>query len=359
MTTVMIMAGGTGGHVFPALAVARVLEEQGCKVVWLGTHKGIESRVVPAAGIPMEWVRVSGLRGKGLLSWLGAPFRLMQALMDSLRAVRRVRPDVVLGLGGFVAGPGGLAARLLGCPLVIHEQNAVAGMTNRLLSHIADVVAQAFPGAFSGSQSARLIGNPVRRDIEQVGLRREVLREPRHLLIFGGSQGAAVLNRIVPKALAEIPADLRPTVMHQSGRGKADDVRQAYAALGIDADVREFLDDMAAAYSWADLAVTRSGALTVAELAATGLPAVLVPFPAAVDDHQTANARYLSERGAALLIPESELEPTRLARTLVELMSKEAAELTGMSAAARSSAQLGTAYELASVCLEQCKGGAR
>jgi UDP-N-acetylglucosamine--N-acetylmuramyl-(pentapeptide) pyrophosphoryl-undecaprenol N-acetylglucosamine transferase len=359
MTTVMIMAGGTGGHVFPALAVARVLEEQGCKVVWLGTHKGIESRVVPAAGIPMEWVRVSGLRGKGLLSWLGAPFRLMQALMDSLRAVRRVRPDVVLGLGGFVAGPGGLAARLLGCPLVIHEQNAVAGMTNRLLSHIADVVAQAFPGAFSGSQSARLIGNPVRRDIEQVGLRREALREPRHLLIFGGSQGAAVLNRIVPKALAEIPADLRPTVMHQSGRGKADDVRQAYAALGIDADVREFLDDMAAAYSWADLAVTRSGALTVAELAATGLPAVLVPFPAAVDDHQTANARYLSERGAALLIPESELEPTRLARTLVELMSKEAAELTGMSAAGRSIAQLGTAYELASVCLEQCKGGAR
>jgi UDP-N-acetylglucosamine--N-acetylmuramyl-(pentapeptide) pyrophosphoryl-undecaprenol N-acetylglucosamine transferase len=307
----------------------------------------------------MEWVRVSGLRGKGLLSWLGAPFRLIQALMDSLRAVRRVRPDVVLGLGGFVAGPGGLAARLLGCPLVIHEQNAVAGMTNRLLSHIAVVVAQAFPGAFSGSRSARLIGNPVRHDIEQVGLRREALRVPRHLLIFGGSQGAAVLNRIVPKALAEMPADLRPKVLHQSGRGKADDVRQAYAALGIDADVREFLEDMAAAYSWADLAVTRSGALTVAELAATGLPAVLVPFPAAVDDHQTANARYLSERGAALLIPESELEPVRLAHTLVELVSKDAAELTRMSAAARASAQLGTANELAGVCVEQSRGGAR
>jgi UDP-N-acetylglucosamine--N-acetylmuramyl-(pentapeptide) pyrophosphoryl-undecaprenol N-acetylglucosamine transferase len=353
MTTVLIMAGGTGGHVFPALAVARVLERSGCRLAWLGTRKGIEARLVPDAGIPMEWVHVSGLRGKGFASWLGAPFRLARALGESLAVMRRVRPDVVLGLGGFVAGPGGLAARLMGIPLVIHEQNAVAGFTNRVLSRLATVVAEAFPGAFPQRVGALSVGNPVRREIAAIGVERAEPHSPPRLLVFGGSQGALILNRIVPKALAELSPAQRPIVRHQTGRGRLDAVRAAYAALGIDADVCEFIDDMAAAYAWADFAITRSGALTVAELAAAGLPAILVPFPSAVDDHQTVNARYLSERNAAVLLPESELTPVRLKAILESFVSEGGSALAQMSRAALSAAKVGTDEVLADVCLKQ------
>jgi UDP-N-acetylglucosamine--N-acetylmuramyl-(pentapeptide) pyrophosphoryl-undecaprenol N-acetylglucosamine transferase len=351
--TVLIMAGGTGGHVFPALAVADVLRQRSCRVVWLGTRRGIEARVVPAAGIPVEWVRVAGLRGKGFASWIGAPLRLLQALIDSIAAIRRTRPDVVLGLGGFVSGPGGVAAKLLGRPLVIHEQNAVAGMTNRILSRIAATTAQAFPGAFPATVHAVTIGNPVRRDIEALSARALMPARsgPRHLLVFGGSLGAAALNRLAPAALALLPADARPRVLHQTGRDRRDAVSAAYEAAGSQADVCEFIDDMAAAYLWADLAICRSGALTVTELASAGLPALLVPFPAAVDDHQTANGHFLADRGAAVLMPESALDEQKLAQEISRLLGADATTLEHMSEAARGAAAPGAAERLADLCL--------
>jgi UDP-N-acetylglucosamine--N-acetylmuramyl-(pentapeptide) pyrophosphoryl-undecaprenol N-acetylglucosamine transferase len=351
MTTVLIMAGGTGGHVFPALTVAQVLRARACRVVWLGTRRGIEARLVPQAGIPIEWVRVAGLRGKGLASWFTAPFRLSRALGDALRAMRKCRPDVVLGLGGFVAGPGGVAARLLGRPLVIHEQNAVAGFTNRLLARIAATVAEAFPGSFAPAIGAVAIGNPVRPEIEMLAARSSAPRPRRHLLVFGGSQGAAALNRIVPAALALLPAADRPQVLHQAGRERRDQVAAAYAAAGVQAEVREFIDDMAEAYAWADLAVCRSGALTIAELAAAGVPGLLVPFPAAVDDHQTANANFLATRGAAVLLPEATLTPERLAAELSTLTGPDPRRREAMAEAARRAAMPGAADRLADLCL--------
>jgi UDP-N-acetylglucosamine--N-acetylmuramyl-(pentapeptide) pyrophosphoryl-undecaprenol N-acetylglucosamine transferase len=351
MTTVLIMAGGTGGHVFPALAVAEVLRARACRVVWLGTRRGIEARLVPQAGLEVEWVRVAGLRGKGFASWLGAPFRLSRALADALGAVRRCRPDVVLGLGGFVAGPGGVAARLLGRPLVIHEQNAVAGLTNRLLARLATTVAEAFPGSFAPALGAVAIGNPVRRAIEQLPARDAAPRPRAHLLVFGGSQGAATLNRIVPAALALLEPTEHPQVLHQTGRGRRDPVAATYAATAVAADVREFIDDMAEAYGWADLAVCRSGALTVAELAAAGVPGLLVPFPAAVDDHQTANALFLATRGAAVLLPEATLTPESLAAELRTLTGPDPRRREAMAEAARRAAMPGAAERLADLCL--------
>ena len=353
MTRVLIMAGGTGGHVFPALAVAAVLRARDCEVVWLGTRRGIEARLVPAAGIPVEWLRIAGLRGKGAASWLLAPFRLLRAIGAALGIVRRRRPDVVLGLGGFVAGPGGLAARLLRRPLVIHEQNAVAGLTNRLLARLAHTVAEAFPGSFGADVGAITIGNPVRREIEALPLPAARARAGgrTRLLVFGGSQGALALNRLVPAALALIAAAERPLVLHQAGRGQRDAVAAAYRAAGAEAEVREFIDDMAEAYGWADLAVCRSGALTVAELAAAGLPGILVPFPAAVDDHQTANAHFLAARGAAVLLPEATLTAERLAAELRALAGADARPRFAMAEAARRAAMPGAAERLADLCL--------
>jgi UDP-N-acetylglucosamine--N-acetylmuramyl-(pentapeptide) pyrophosphoryl-undecaprenol N-acetylglucosamine transferase len=352
-TRVLIMAGGTGGHVFPALAAARVLVERGCEVRWLGTQAGIEARLVPAAGIAVEWVRVSGLRGKGFAGWLTAPFKLTRAVRDALAAVKRWEPHVVLGLGGFVSGPGGVAAWLTRRPLVIHEQNAIAGLTNRILASLADVVAEAFPGSFGARTDVVFTGNPVRREIEQVpapAVRLAGRGRPR-LLVFGGSQGAAALNRLVPAALALLAPSERPEVLHQTGRNRRDAVAAAYAAAGIQADVREFVDDMAAAYAWADVAVCRSGALTVAELAAAGLASVLVPFPAAVDDHQTENARYLASRGAAVLLTEATLTAERLSHELKLLTAPDARRRVAMSEAARAAFCPGAAEKLADLCL--------
>ena len=360
MTTVLIMAGGTGGHVFPALAVAAVLRARACRVVWLGTERGIEARLVPAAGITVEWVRVTGLRGKGLLSWLAAPLRLARALADSLGAIRRTRPDVVLGLGGFVAGPGGVAARLLGRPLVVHEQNAIAGTTNRILARIAGTVAEAFPGSFSTAVGAIVVGNPVRGEIEALAGASAVRtpRSPRQLLVFGGSQGAALLNRVVPAALALLPPAVRPAVLHQTGQGRRDAVAADYASLGMTADVRDFIVDMAAAYLWADLAISRSGALTVTELATAGVPALLVPFAAAVDDHQTANARFLTDRGAAVLLAEHAVTPERLASELATLLNADGRRLAAMGTAASRAASPGAAERLADLCLLAAGAGA-
>ena len=357
----LVMAGGTGGHVFPALATARVLQQRGYRIVWLGTQRGIESRLVPAAGIPVEWLSVSGLRGKGLATLLMAPVRLLVALFQALRAVRRHQPSIVLGAGGFVSGPGGVAAWLLRRPLVVHEQNAVAGLTNRVLARLADRVLEGFPGSFGRGVHAEHVGNPVRPEIAAVPPpeRRYATRQGRaRLLVFGGSQGAARLNAVVPAALAELPATLRPEVIHQTGRNGFDETVAAYRTRGIEADVRPFIEDMAGAYGWADLAVCRAGALTVAELAAAGVPAVLVPFPAAVDDHQTRNAEYVVRGGAAVLLPERELTPVSLAATLRQLLEAGRPRLGQMAAAARGMAITDADQRLADACVAAA-GGAR
>ena len=357
----MVMAGGTGGHVFPALATARVLQRRGYDIVWLGTQRGIESRLVPAAGIPVEWLSVSGLRGKGFAAYLMAPARLAVALFQALRAVRKHRPTVVLGAGGFASGPGGVAAWLLRRPLVVHEQNAVAGLTNRVLARLADRVLEGFPGSFGRGVAAEHVGNPVRPEIAAVPPpeRRYAARAGRaRLLVFGGSQVAARLNAVVPAALAELPPTLRPEVIHQTGRNGHDETVAAYQSRGIEADVRPFIDDMAGAYGWADFAVCRSGALTVAELAAAGVPAVLVPFPAAVDDHQTRNAEHVVRAGAAVLLPERELTPVSLAATLRTLLEAGRPRLAQMAAAARGTAITDADERLADACVAAA-GGAR
>jgi UDP-N-acetylglucosamine--N-acetylmuramyl-(pentapeptide) pyrophosphoryl-undecaprenol N-acetylglucosamine transferase len=355
----LIMAGGTGGHVFPALATARVLKSRGFDIVWLGTRRGIEARLVPAEGIPVEWLSVSGLRGKGLGTLLAAPFRLVLALLQAIRAVRRHRPSVVLGAGGFASGPGGVAAWLLGRPLVVHEQNAVAGLTNRLLARLAGRVLEGFPGSFGRNVRAVHVGNPVRPEIASIAPpeRRYAAREGRlRLLVFGGSQGSARLNAVVPAALAELPAALRPDVLHQTGSQGLDETVAAYRTRGIEADVRPFIDDMAGAYGWADLAVCRSGALTVAELAAAGVGAVLVPFPAAVDDHQTRNAEFAVQAGAAVLLPESRLTPRSLAERLRELLEAGRPALGRMARAARSTSVPDADQRLADACVAAAGG---
>jgi UDP-N-acetylglucosamine--N-acetylmuramyl-(pentapeptide) pyrophosphoryl-undecaprenol N-acetylglucosamine transferase len=321
---IMVMAGGTGGHVYPALAVARALGERSCRVVWLGTQRGLEARVVPAAGIDMEWISVQGLRGKGMATLLAAPFRLLLALYQSLRAMHRHRPAAVLGMGGFVSGPGGLAAWLTRRPLLIHEQNAVAGMTNRLLARLARVVLQAFPGSFPASVRCKTVGNPVRREIADLPLpsQRFNARQGRlHLLVLGGSQGALALNRAVPAALARMPVAARPVVRHQTGERTMEAARDAYSQHGVEAEILPFIEDMAGTYAWADLVVCRSGALTVSELSAAGLPAIFIPFPAAVDDHQTANAQPMVKAGAAAIVSERDLDDVVLAEILGDWLS--------------------------------------
>jgi UDP-N-acetylglucosamine--N-acetylmuramyl-(pentapeptide) pyrophosphoryl-undecaprenol N-acetylglucosamine transferase len=349
----MIMAGGTGGHVFPALALAARLQERACEVVWLGTRAGIEARLVPAAGIPVEWIGIGGLRGKGLMTLLRAPFALLRALWQAVAAVRRQRPAVVVGLGGYVTGPGGLAAWLLRRPLVIHEQNAVAGFTNRVLARLADPVLEAFPGSFPAARGARAIGNPVRAAFRALpppqvryGARSGALR----LLVVGGSQGAAKFNATVPAALALLPSGLFE-VRHQAGERGLGAAREAYARAGVAARIEPFIDDIAEAYAQADLVVCRAGALTVSELAAAGVAALFVPFAAAVDDHQTLNARQLEARGAARLLSERELEATRLAQELRGLAALGREGLAAMAAAARGFDSPGATEDMAAAVL--------
>ncbi len=356
--SIMIMAGGTGGHVFPALAVARELREQDYEVVWLGTHRGLEGRLVPEAGFAIEWVSISGLRGKGPFTWLLAPFRLLIALFQSLRVVSRRRPGAVLGMGGFVSGPGGLATWLLRRPLVVHEQNAVAGLTNRLLARLAGRVLQAFPGSFPAWANAETIGNPVRPEILAVpepGTRFADRSGPPRVLVIGGSQGALALNRAVPKALALLKQAPDLVVRHQAGAATLEIARRAYAEAGIEARIETFIDDMAAAYAWADLVVCRAGAITIAELAAVGVAAVLVPFPFAVDDHQTANAGYLVAAGAAEIMQQEQLDPTVLARRL-SLLLADRSRLLEMANKARSLARPGAGHRLTEICMSLANG---
>ncbi len=355
---ILIMAGGTGGHVYPALAVARALQAESRDVVWLGTQRGLESRVVPAAGIEIEWISVRGLRRKGLMAQLVAPLQIGWALLQSLGVILRRRPAAVLGMGGFVSGPGGVAAWLARRPLLIHEQNAAAGLTNRLLARLARVVLQAFPGSFNTSVDAETVGNPVREDIAGIAApaTRYAGREgPLRLLVLGGSQGALALNRTVPAALAEIGADLRPVVRHQCGERTLAEARKAYEEHGVDVELVPFIEDMAAAYAWADLVVCRAGALTIAELCAAGLPALFVPYPAAVDDHQTANARPMAEAGAAVIIPESELTPASLAGLLREWLQSRNG-LLAKAEKARALARPDSLSRITELCLVQAGG---
>jgi UDP-N-acetylglucosamine--N-acetylmuramyl-(pentapeptide) pyrophosphoryl-undecaprenol N-acetylglucosamine transferase len=349
---VLIMAGGTGGHVFPALAVARALRGRNETVVWLGTRQGLESRLVPQEGFPLETIRVSGLRRKGPDAWLTAPWQLLVAIIDALRVVRERRPKVVLGMGGFASGPGGFAAWLLGRPLVIHEQNTVAGLTNRLLAGLAREVLEAFPGSFSAGRATRVTGNPVRDDISALPDPRQRLAGrtgPLRVLVLGGSQGARVLNETVPEALALLDEPARPEVWHQAGPATLEVARAAYREAGVSARVDAFIEDMAVAYAWADLVVCRSGALTVSELAAAGLPAVLVPFPGAVDDHQTRNAAFLVDRGAAVLVPQPEFSPQRLA-TELRRYGADRTRVLEAALRARELARPGATGEIADLC---------
>jgi UDP-N-acetylglucosamine--N-acetylmuramyl-(pentapeptide) pyrophosphoryl-undecaprenol N-acetylglucosamine transferase len=348
---VLIMAGGTGGHIFPGLAVAEVLRAQGVAVAWLGAAGGMETRVVPMHGIELHTIAVGGLRGKGLKTRLLAPLMLARALFASLAVLRRVRPRSVLSMGGYVAGPGGVAARLTGTPLLVHEQNRVAGYTNRKLASFARRVLAGFADALPNGE---WVGNPVRASI--AGLPRPAERfaartgRP-HLLVLGGSLGARALNLALPQALAQIPAEQRPLVRHQCGNRGLDEARAAYAQAGVEAELVPFIEDMAAAYGWADLAVCRAGALTIAELTAAGLGAVLVPFPHAVDDHQTGNAQALVETGAAELIQERDLDVQKLAQRLAALLA-DRRHLTAMAEAARTQAKPDAADTIARACME-------
>jgi UDP-N-acetylglucosamine--N-acetylmuramyl-(pentapeptide) pyrophosphoryl-undecaprenol N-acetylglucosamine transferase len=351
--TVMVMAGGTGGHVFPALAIAGELRTAR-EIVWLGTEKGIEARLVPAAGYPVEWIEVEGLRGKGLGRWLGAPLRLLRAVAQARGALRRRRPGVVLGLGGFASGPGGIAAWLAGTPLVIHEQNAVAGLTNRWLSRFASRIAEGFPGSFPAGRGAIYVGNPVRPEIAALPPPRqrfEARSGALRLFVFGGSQGASSINRLVPAAVALLPESRRPKVLHQTGTRDRESTDAAYRAAGVQAEVRAFIDDMAGAYAEADLVVSRAGALTVAELAAAGVGAILIPFPAAVDDHQTRNAEWLGRVSAAQVVSETGLTVPELANRLATLLGNGRARLLAMAEAARAQARPDAARRMAELCL--------
>lgn len=353
---VMILAGGTGGHVFPGLAVARYLRDQNVRITWLGTRAGIEARVVPAAGlgIHMEWLNIRGVRGKGMVGWLMLPFSLAFALVQALRAMWRCRPQAVLSMGGFVAGPGGIVAWLLRTPLLIHEQNAIPGLTNKWLAPLADLVLCGFPGAFAGLTGARHVGNPVRSELiaivapeQRLAGRTGSLR----LLIVGGSLGARVFNEIVPQALRLFDAAARPEVWHQCGRDAVARTESAYAELADGAKLTAFIDDMAQAFAWADVVLCRAGAMTVAELAASGSASILVPFPHAVDDHQRANALYLAERNAAVLLPQPEFTPARLAELLRGFHENRATLLT-MARAARGCAVTDAAETVAQLCRE-------
>ncbi len=354
----LMMAGGTGGHVFPALATARALEEKGHQVYWLGASGGMEQRLIGETDIPLSLIHISGLRGKGKLALVLAPFRLMRALGEAFTIMRRIRPDCVVGMGGFVTGPGGVAAWLTRTPLVIHEQNAVAGLTNRLLVRFAKTVLEAFPGSFGGDVITRCTGNPVRTDLAQLPAPEQRLAERNgrlRVLVVGGSLGAQVFNQQVPAALAQMAEGDRPDVRHQCGEKNLDAARSAYEQAGVEARLEPFIKDMAEAYDWADVVLCRSGALTVSELCAAGVGAILVPFPHAVDDHQTQNGQQMVQAGAALMISQSRLTPDGLAETLEDL-AKDRSRVMNMAKAARSLARPDATERVVNYCLEAAHG---
>lgn len=346
--TLLVMAGGTGGHIFPALAVAEKMRERGWRVVWMGNPEGMEARRVPQHGFEMVWVKFGALRGKGILRKLLLPLNLLKGFWQALKAIRQVQPDVVLGMGGYITFPGGMMAALLGTPLVVHEQNSVAGLANRVLASVADRVVTGFPEVL---KRGAWVGNPVRPEIAALPAPADRLNERSgslRLLVIGGSLGAKVLNDVIPQGLAQLNADELPQVVHQAGEQHLEALKANYAAVGIHAHCVAFIDDMAGAYEWADLVICRAGALTIAELAAAGVPAILVPFPHAVDDHQTGNAKFLVNVGGAFLLPQGELTPESVA--LIRNYSRN--QLLEMAEKARSMAKPDATEEVANICAE-------
>jgi UDP-N-acetylglucosamine--N-acetylmuramyl-(pentapeptide) pyrophosphoryl-undecaprenol N-acetylglucosamine transferase len=350
--TMLIMAGGTGGHIFPALAVAEIVRDCGWTVVWLGARGGMEQRLVPPRGYAAVWIRIGAVRGKGWLSKLLLPAALLIAFWQSAAAIFRHRPDVVLGMGGYTAFPGGMMAALLGKPLVIHEQNAIPGLANRVLAGVADRVLAAFPDAYNGRVDVTWAGNPVRADIVNLAspeARFANRSGPLRVFVVGGSLGAKALNETVPQALSLLAQEERPVVAHQAGAAHVEVLRNTYRTAGVDAEIFDFVEDMAARYGAADLIICRAGAMTVAELAVAGVGSILVPFPYAADDHQTCNARYLADRGAALLMAQGELTPQSLAEVLRGLTR---AKLLDMARAARAVGKPDAARKVADLCME-------
>ncbi|WOT07054.1 undecaprenyldiphospho-muramoylpentapeptide beta-N-acetylglucosaminyltransferase [Shewanella youngdeokensis] len=351
---ILIMAGGTGGHVFPALAVARYLSQQGWRVRWLGTADRMEARLVPQHGFDIDFIDIKGVRGNGLLRKLAAPFKVLRSVIQARSVIKDFRPDVVMGMGGFASGPGGIAAKLSKIPLVLHEQNAIPGMTNKLLSKVASEVLCAFPGTFT-EVPAETVGNPIRKELIDLGEQRSQACEDDALkvLVVGGSLGAKVFNDVMPSVLEGVSKTHSMTVWHQVGRNNLASVKAEYQQLGQGGSVKvaEFIDDMESAYRWADVVVCRSGALTVSELAAVGLPSLLVPFPHAVDDHQTKNAQVLVDAGAAFLLPQPVVDSSKLI-TKLSMLASNRAELCKMGERARGVAVVDATFRVANVCIK-------
>lgn len=353
---VLIMAGGTGGHVFPGLAVANYFRDQGVEVHWLGTSQGLESRLVPEAGLPMHLITISGIRGKGIKPLLNAPIKISKAIKEAMRVIHEINPDVVIGMGGFVSGPGGVASWITKRPLIICEQNAKAGTTNRILATISKRIVQGFPDSFKSQAKLATLGNPVRPEIANLPSPEQRFNAPGkkfRLLVLGGSLGAQALNSVIPKALAEIPEAERPEVWHQTGDKLFEAAKTAYESMHIQANLQPFIKDMGEAYSWADMVICRAGALTVAELCAVGLGAILVPFPYAVDDHQTANAQYMAKHDAALCIQQTDLTATRLA-DIVREFSNSPEKRVAMAQAAYRLRKVDVAEKIYQICEEVC-----
>ncbi len=361
--TLLVMAGGTGGHIFPGLAVADMLKQQGWKIHWLGTPDRMEANIVPEHGYDISFINISGLRNKGLLSWLKLPFKLMNSLWQGIRVIKIIKPDVVLGMGGYASGPGGLAAWLMKKPLVVHEQNAAAGLTNRLLSRIASKVCSAFPNAFDAKVSAQVVGNPLRVSIGEYSQqknsgesKKQLDKTSHNILVVGGSLGAQVLNEIVPESFAELVkqemGSVAFNIWHQTGKGKQEQVVDAYNQhhfANEQVRVTEFIKDMAGAYQWADIVICRAGALTVSELAMAAKPAIFVPLPHAVDDHQTKNAQYLVARGGATLIKQNQLTSDGLVKALKDLFNDKQT-LNMMAQAAFAAADVHATSKVAQIC---------
>ena len=349
------MAGGTGGHVFPALAVADYMKVSGWRVVWLGTKGGMEEILVPQKGYDIEIMDFSGLRGKNLMVWFLLPLRLLLAFWQSAKVLFQIRPDVVLGMGGYPAFPGGIMASLLNKPLLIHEQNSVPGLANKILAKFADKVLLGFPNAIRNEKKIIFSGNPVRKEISQLDMpdKRYAGRSGKlKLLIIGGSLGAQALNSIVPKMLKLIPDHMRPLVTHQAGRKHLETLKKNYAEAGVEGELLVFIENIAVQYADCDLVICRAGALTIAELTAAGIASILVPFPYAVDDHQTSNAKFLSDKGAAVLLPQNELTPQGLAQLLMEFTREK---LLGMAMKARELARPDATRLVAEACMEMIK----
>jgi len=358
MTRVLIMAGGTGGHVFPALAVADKLRQKDVEISWMGTAQGIEAKLVPDAGYTLSEIHVKGLRGNGALGWVLAPFKVIKAVSEARAIIKELKPDVVMGLGGFASGPGGFAAWLMRKPLIIHEQNAIPGLTNRLLAKLADKVLTGFPNTFSKGIEEEWVGNPVRQAIEDLSPpeeRQSSLSSQLKVLVLGGSLGARSLNQTIPAALAKLPVGARPQLVHQCGQKHIDDCEQSYEMADVKANIVAFIEDMAGAFEWGDFVIFRAGALTIAEVSAAGVASILVPYPYAVDDHQTYNAEILVDAEAAILMPDASLDADEIART-IEKLDLDRDGLLNMAIAARSVAKTGTAEYIANLCMELTHG---